>query len=48
MLIVADDNQHIGAQRFDFLAQLLDGAHAAFPLGPFDLVRLAREFRLVG
>ena len=47
MLIVADDNQDVGTQRRDFLAQPVDGGHAAFPFGPFHFVRLGGQFRFV-
>ena len=36
-----------GLQRRDFLPQLIDGVHAAFPLGPFDFIGLSGELRFV-
>ena len=47
MLIIADDNEYIGAERFDFLTKLIDGAPTSAPLGPFYFVSFARQFRFV-
>lgn len=47
MLVIADDDEYIRAESFDFFTKLIDGAPTSAPLGPFRFVGFARQFRFL-